>query len=130
MRNIGITLLLLFGIYACSEAQQIKRLSGKDFKNLMEKTPNKIVLDVRTNGEVAQGVIAQAIQIDYSNPNFDKQLDRLDKNKPVFIYCAVGGRSRGASTILAKKGFKQIYDLEGGINTWQSLGFPTAKITK
>jgi rhodanese-related sulfurtransferase len=79
---------------------------------------------------VAKGVIAQAIQIDYSNPNFDKQLDQLDKNKPVFIYCAVGGRSRGASTILAKKGFKQIYDLEGGINTWQSLGFPTAKIKR
>jgi rhodanese-related sulfurtransferase len=125
MKNIWLSFVLIISIIACTEAQQIKRLNVKEFKELMDKTSNKTVLDVRTNDEVAQGVLAQATQIDYNGGDFESQLEKLDKNKPVFIYCAVGGRSGSASSILAKKGFKQVYNFEGGINAWRALGFPT-----
>ncbi len=130
MKNILFSFVLIISIIACSEAQQTKRLNAKEFKELMDKTPSKTVLDVRTNGEVAQGVLAQATQIDFNGGNFESQLDKLDKNKPVFIYCAVGGRSGSASGILAKKGFKQVYNLEGGINAWRASGFPITGLRK
>lgn len=128
MKNIWLSFMLIVSIIACSEAQQIKRLNVKEFKELMDKTPNKTILDVRTNGEVAQGVLPQAMQIDYNSENFESQLDKLDKNKPVFIYCAVGGRSGSACSILAKKGFKQVYNLEGGINAWRASGLTTTAL--
>ncbi len=130
MKNIWLSFVLIISIVACSEAQQIKRLNVKEFKELMDKTPNKTILDVRTNGEVAQGVLPQATQIDYNSGNFENQLDKLDKNKPVFIYCAVGGRSGSASSILAKKGFKNVYDLSGGINAWRASGLTTTALKR
>lgn len=130
MKNIWLSFVLIISIIACTEAQQIKRLNVKEFKELMDKTSNKTVLDVRTNDEVAQGVLAQATQIDYNGGDFESQLEKLDKNKPVFIYCAVGGRSGGASSILAKKGFKKVYNLEGGINAWIASGFPTTGLKR
>jgi rhodanese-related sulfurtransferase len=130
MKNIWLSFLLIISIIACTEAQQIKRLNVKEFKELMDKTSNKTVLDVRTNDEVAQGVLAQATQIDYNGGDFESQLEKLDKNKPVFIYCAVGGRSGSASSILAKKGFKKVYNLEGGINAWIASGFPTTGLKR
>jgi phage shock protein E len=130
MKNIWLSFVLIISTIACSEAQQIKNLNVKEFKELMDKTSNKTVLDVRTNGEVAQGVLPQATQIDYNGGNFESQLEKLDKNKPVFIYCAVGGRSGSASSILAKKGFKKVYNLEGGINAWRASGFPTTGLKR
>ena len=115
---------------SCSDAQQVKKLNAKEFKDLMEKTPNKIVLDVRTDGEVAQGVLPQATQINYNGQDFESQINKLDKAKPVFVYCAVGGRSGSASGILAKKGFKQVYNLDGGINAWRAFGFATTTLKK
>lgn len=130
MKHIWLTFVLIISVIACSEAQQIKRLNVKEFKELMDKTSNKTILDVRTNGEVAQGVLPQAMQIDYNGGNFETQLDKLDKNKPVFIYCAVGGRSGSACSILSKKGFKQVYNLEGGINAWRASGYSTTTLKK
>ncbi|MFY7912895.1 MAG: rhodanese-like domain-containing protein [Emticicia sp.] len=130
MKNIWLTFVLIISVVAYSEAQQIKRLNVKEFIELMDKTPNKTILDVRTNGEVAQGVLPQATQIDYNGGNFETQLEKLDKNKPVFIYCAVGGRSGSACSILSKKGFKQVYNLEGGINAWRASGLTTTALKR
>ena len=43
---------------------------------------------------------------------------QLDKEKPIAVYCKSGGRSGGASKLLLELGFKEIYDLEGGILNW------------
>lgn len=130
MKTIFTSIVLIISIISCSDAQQVKKLGAKEFKELMQKTPNKIVLDVRTNGEIAQGVLPQATQIDFNSGSFETQIEKLDKNKPVFIYCAIGGRSSSASGILTKKGFKQVYNLDGGINAWRSFGYATSAIKK
>jgi rhodanese-related sulfurtransferase len=44
---------------------------------------------------------------------------KLDKNKPVLVYCAAGGRSASAAKDLKKAGFKKVYDLEGGYDAWK-----------
>ena len=51
----------------------------------------------------------------------------LDKKKPVYVYCAVGGRSAKASKVLQESGFKTVYNLLGGFNGWTAAGLPSVK---
>jgi rhodanese-related sulfurtransferase/rubrerythrin len=48
------------------------------------------------------------------------RLPELDPEKPAIVYCAIGGRSRVASQVLAGKGFKEVFNLSGGIKAWNS----------
>ncbi|MFN4144882.1 MAG: rhodanese-like domain-containing protein [Runella sp.] len=123
-----LTVLVLF--YGCTQAQNAQNIDAKTFKEMLGKTPNKILLDVRTDGEVAAGVIEGAKQMDFNGPHFEHQLDGLDKSKPVFVYCAVGGRSGSAMRMMKQKGFKEVYNLDGGINAWRAAGYPTTAIKK
>lgn len=112
---------LLFTILlsSCSQAQNVKKLSVSDFEKTMASSGQKIILDVRTADEYQSGHIQDAILMDYYKNDFKQQLSKLDKNKPVFVYCASGGRSGSASDILSDMGFKQVYDLKGGMNAWK-----------
>ena len=111
---------LFFGIFilsACSYGQ--KRVSQEEFKKLM-KDKTAQILDVRTANEVAQGKIQGSMNIDYFKAGFiETAIGKLDKNKPVLVYCAAGGRSASAAKDLKKAGFKKVYDLEGGFDNWK-----------
>jgi len=52
-------------------------------------------------------------------PGLKDGLRQLDKHKPVIAYCAIGGRSLAAAQLLSGLGFKEIYNLQGGIKAWQ-----------
>lgn len=104
----------------------VKTLSTADFKRILAQTPSRILLDVRTDAEVVQGVITGARQLDYLNPDFPQQIAKLDKSIPVFVYCAVGGRSGKAIKLLSAQGFNTVYNLEGGMKAWQTAGYSTA----
>jgi sulfur-carrier protein adenylyltransferase/sulfurtransferase len=43
----------------------------------------------------------------------------LDPNKPTLVYCAIGGRSRVAAQLLSGRGFKEVYNLSGGIKAYR-----------
>ncbi len=81
--------------------------------------PEIQLIDVRTLKEYEGGHIANATLIDYFSSNFKETLLTLDKEKPLYLYCKSGGRSGKASKILAKLGFKEIYDLNGGYKAWK-----------
>ena len=104
-----------------------QNLNVRSFNETMRQTPARTVLDVRTAQEVAGGTLPGAVNIDFFAPDFTKQLGRLDKTKPVFVYCAVGGRSSKAAQQLQQAGFKTVYNLSGGMQAWQQAGFPTTK---
>lgn len=130
MKNIITSILFIISIISCTNAQQVKQIDVKTFKEFLAKMPNKTILDVRTDAEVAQGVILNAKQMDFNGSNFNNNIEKLDKTKPIFVYCAVGGRSGQASKILASKGFKEVYNLNGGINAWRASGNPTYTLKK
>lgn len=81
------------------------------------------IVDVRTPGEFEGEHIPGAININWNGDKFDAEISKLDKTKPVFVYCKVGGRSRQAAKKLSEMGFEKIYDLEGGILKWTADGF-------
>lgn len=86
-----------------------------------------ILLDVRTPEEIAEGKLAGSIALNYNDDNFAEALNELDPNQPVYVYCAAGGRSSKTATMLGEKGFKLVYNLDGGITAWQEAGMPTEK---
>ncbi len=77
------------------------------------------LIDVRTIGEFNQGTISGAKNIDFMESNFLKEISKLDKNKPLYIFCKSGGRSAKAYELLKEEGFESGYELEGGFNAWK-----------
>jgi thiol-disulfide isomerase/thioredoxin len=55
---------------------------------------------------------------------FEERIKYLDKNKPVYTYCLVGGRSAAAAARLREEGFKEVYNLQGGITAWKKAELP------
>lgn len=94
-------------------------INGADFVKL-EQTKNTVVIDVRTPGETAAGVIEGVdLFIDFNAPNFAAEVAKLDKSKTYVLYCRSGGRSAAASQVFVDKGFKTVYNLAGGITAWK-----------
>ena len=84
-----------------------------------EATTSSQVIDVRTPSEYEQGYIGEAALLDFLAPDFKEKAQKLDKNKPVYLYCRSGGRSGRASKVLKGLGFTEINDLNGGYSAWQ-----------
>ena len=103
-----------------SEQQVIinKKLSATDFNATIENKSVQLI-DVRTPEEFKEGHIKNAGNINFYDSDFLTQMNTLDKNKPLYIYCRSGGRSGKAATQLKEQGFTEIYDLQGGILDWK-----------
>ena len=114
---------LFFGFFlfsSCnSQNPSVKNLNPTDFDKGINQS-NVQLVDVRTPEEFSEKHIAGAKNIDINNVNFEKQIIELDKSKPTYVYCLAGGRSKRAADFAAKNGFKEVYNLEFGINAWLS----------
>lgn len=100
------------------ENDRVKIIDKVAFKTAIESN-NVQLVDVRTPEEYKNGYIANAINIDFLNPEiFSEGVKKLDKEKPIFLYCHSGGRSHKAAILLADMGFKEIYDLKDGYSEW------------
>ena len=75
------------------------------------------ILDVRQPGEYEEEHIPGAKLIPL--PLLNDSLDQLDSNKPIIVHCASGGRSRVAAQLLSGQGFREVYNLTGGIKAWK-----------
>ncbi len=109
-------LSMLFGGSAANE--NTKLLSPEEFKEHILKK-NVQLIDVRTPREFNASHIKGAKNIDFYSGSFKTEFNKLNKNKPLYIYCRTGSRSRHASNKLYEMGFKEIYDLQGGIVRWK-----------
>ena len=87
------------------------------FKATMQS--DYVVVDVRTPEEFANGALPKAINISVTSLDFPFEINKLDKEKPVMIYCKAGSRSARAAVAMKALGFNTIYELEGGYTAWQ-----------
>lgn len=88
------------------------------------KTSKIQLIDVRTPSEFATGHILKSVNIDYYDQEFSTKIGKLDKSKPIYVYCRSGVRSSNSAEILKKLGFETIYNLDGGILNWSSQKLP------
>lgn len=94
-------------------------LTQEEWAEQLAKDDNAVVLDVRTDAEVADGIIANAIHIDiYKGQEFVSEIEDLDKSKNYYVYCRSGNRSGQACKIMKQLGFENAYNLEGGMLDW------------
>ena len=123
MKNIFYTAIFIcFAFCACG--QQIQTVGVDEFEKQLIATKGEQLIDVRTPQEFEKYRIKSAKNIDYRNPNFSKEIEKLDKTKPVLIYCLSGARSKSALDAFQKAGFKTVYNLDGGINAWSKAQKP------
>ena len=111
---------LLFSLFVFSQenTQVYEVLSYDDFKNQINND-NVLLFDIRTMDEFNSGHLKGSINIDfYEEKLFDKFFKKVNKSKPIYIYCRSGNRSKKSSEKLKKLGFVKIYDLEGGYKNW------------
>lgn len=104
---------------ACKQdVKGVVNVSVSDVKT--EMTEGEIqLLDVRTPEEWSNGVIKGAEKINFYDDNFEATVaNKIDMNKPVYVYCKSGGRSLQASELLVKKGYK-VYNMLGGYDQWK-----------
>ncbi|MGJ8592788.1 MAG: rhodanese-like domain-containing protein [Aquaticitalea sp.] len=95
-------------------------LSQQDWTEQLEKDDNAVILDVRTQEEVNEGKIPNALHIDiYKGQEFIDEVEALDKTKNYYVYCRSGGRSGQACSVMNKLGFENAYNLVGGFNQWR-----------
>lgn len=105
-----------------------KDVSAKEAQELLSRRQDIQLLDVRTPEEYTSGHLPKAQLVDISRmASFKETLEKMDKDKPTIVYCAVGGRSSRAKNVLTEMGFKEVYNLSGGIMAWQSNGLPVER---
>lgn len=95
------------------------QLSVLEFKKEMND-PNKIIIDVRTPGEIPiyWRITDNEMLIDISNENFTSEIAKLDKTKKYLIYCWHGNRSQVARDYMQSQWFTYVKDLQWWIDEW------------
>jgi phage shock protein E len=125
-----VTVVVLFNVSAFAQStntSQVKKgtvekvyedIDIAKAKKIMSSSKNYVLLDVRTPGEIANGKIGNALEMDIKSPDFKTKLSKLDKDKQYIVYCHVGGRSTTAMKMMKDMGFKQVYNLMPGYKGW------------
>ncbi len=122
--RIGIIGLLLVQSCMAPRAEPATVLDVVAFELESKKG---LLVDVRTEAEVADGMIARAEHVDFYGPNFLSEMEALGKTKPLYLYCRSGGRSAKALEMLKAEGFTRVHHLEGGFMAWKASGRPSVQ---
>lgn len=130
MKNLILTCtVVLLGLCAsCNNSGkkvEVEMVSAVQVYEAVYGEDSLQLVDVRTAGEFEVGHLKNAQNICVSSDNFKEKVAGLDKEKPIYVYCKKGGRSAKAATILKEMGFTKVYDLQGGITSWQEEGLET-----
>lgn len=102
-------------------AADIKQISPADASLEVAKAYSQFI-DVRTPGEYAGGHADRAVNIPLDT--LLANIDRLEKNEPVYLICQTGNRSKSAALMLKKAGFDNVLNLAGGTTAWQAADLP------
>ncbi|MGB0405531.1 MAG: rhodanese-like domain-containing protein [Fusobacterium sp.] len=130
---LGLSLFAMACVDSVSTSSQggkqttiIENVDVDMFKSLIAKNNGQII-DVRTPNEWATGIIKGAYKFNIFEDTFEKNINMLDKKKPVYVYCKSGGRSAKAAKKMKELGFQKIYNLKGGMNAWKQANNYTIK---
>ncbi len=120
--------VVLVNSFSCQvNGQNITVLDPEKYEEQISEIENVQLVDIRTPNEYSRGHISGSENINFYDSDFEAKMLKLDKSKPLMLYCASGGRSAKASHKLSKLGFTQIIDLKGGIRSWTASGKSIAK---
>lgn len=114
--------MLLSTSIGCAQSDKpgVKHLRAEEFQKLLASAPHAQLVDVRTPQEFKSAKLKNALNISIERSGFQEHANALDKEKPLFVYCLTGARSRAAANYFHQAGFKNVYELRGGILAWKA----------
>ncbi len=130
---LPIGMIVLFAAFLIlNTGEEIKNadLEVSEAWELMGKNVGKenfILLDVRTQEEFKSGHLEGAVNLDFYAADFKESLSQMDTGNIYLVYCRSGNRSSTALGIMGELGFKEAYNLLGGIIAWEGEGLPVVK---
>jgi rhodanese-related sulfurtransferase len=107
----------------------IIEIEPKQFSKMLVKSENILVIDVREQWEREVSKISPSCHIplgEFSSSVEPILPDECSKEQTVMLYCKAGVRSRMACEVLKEHGFKNLFNLSGGILKWEAEGYPLA----
>lgn len=121
MKNIILTAIVLIFSFFKVSAQEVntKKVVNPTVFESQIATKKVQLIDVRTPKEYKEGTILNATNIDFLAEDFSKNIEKLDKKQPVYIFCQSGKRSAAAATKLQEAGF-DVIELAGGYKAWKA----------
>jgi rhodanese-related sulfurtransferase len=121
-RSLVITAVLLLVLTGLAAATVARNIAPQEAVTLIKQRQGLYLLDVRTPQEYRQARLAGAhlIPID----QVMQRLGELPTDRPILVYCAVGSRSAQVFNYLARRGYAEVYNLDGGITAWAQRGYP------
>ncbi len=131
---IVFTVAFLFLFQSCKDyskeeasTNEIELISPQQVYDAVYSTDSVQLVDVRTPAEYRESHLKGSQNICVTSDDFAEKVKTLDKNKPVYVYCKMGGRSANAAKRLQEMGFTKIYDMDGGILLWEEKKLATEK---
>lgn len=124
MKKIILIFAVVIALVSCKNNSEgvITEVSLEEMDLILDLEKVQL-LDVRTAEEFDLGHIINAQNIDISSESFDKDIELLDKDQPVVLYCKSGNRSAKCAQKMKEAGFKKIYDLKEGFSKWEHVDF-------
>ena len=115
--------VLFMEIQMVGRTGTVKEISPREASELLRQTPQIPILDVRESWELKMGSISKSTPL--SAELLDEILKSWDREHPVLLYCHFGIRSLDAASFLADRGFKKVWVIQGGIDSWATEIDPT-----
>lgn len=104
----------------------VASVSVQELKAKLDAKESLVLVDVRQPEEFTQdGHVAGAKLIPL--PMLGMRLSELPKDKPLFVICLSGSRSKVACDMLVRQGFSNVTNVVGGMGAWYRAGFPSKR---
>jgi rhodanese-related sulfurtransferase len=113
-----------------TSSAEIHNLNPDEFEGKLNVYGTEQLIDVSYPREFEANHISGATNINFRDSDFREQVTALalEKDKPVFLYCGHGVRSKLSAGRLRKMGFTTIYDLDKGLHSWLEAEKPTSSV--
>ena len=124
---LGYLLIWIFPLSAQGlQVDSCRNLDAEDFSIRMQSSDNLLLIDTRTFEEFAGERMPGAILVE-SKSKLAEMADSLDFDRPIFLYCENDQRSPVACQVLCDMGFRNVYNLKGGLIEWRLLSYKLDK---
>jgi rhodanese-related sulfurtransferase len=127
-RRVGmdrITGYLDGGMFAWAVAglrtNYVHQVSAEDLQEMATGSSNFVLLDVRATNEYEDNHIEGAVNI--PAPDLRTRYKELDTERPTILICSTGHRSSLGTSILRQHGFKDVYNVAGGMTGYSAAGY-------
>lgn len=115
------------GMYAWDRAgrtiERLAHLPVDELRHRLDEQSDLQIVDVRRPAEYRAGHVPGAIN--HQLAHLEEHVGELDPLRETAVICASGYRSAIAASLLARHGFRRLYNVVGGMSAWVGVGYPT-----